>query len=157
LLTGEDQSRTQVRWAEKAASSLGVKLLVVEVRDADYDRAFAAMTTERADAVFVVASVILTTDRERIIQLAAKHRLPAIYDWREHVEAGGLMAYGGSISGFTRRAALYVDRIFKGANPADLPVERATTFELTINLKTAKALGLTIPPSVLARADEVIQ
>jgi len=157
LTTGEVQSRTQAQWAGSVAPSLGVKLVVVEIRDADYDRAFATMVAGRADALLVVASVILSTDRERIIQLAAKHRLPAIYDWREHVEAGGLMAYGGSVSGFTRRAAGYVDRIFKGANPAELPVERATMFELAINLKTAKALGLTIPPSLLARADEVIQ
>jgi putative ABC transport system substrate-binding protein len=157
LSTGEAPSRTQVKWAEKAASALGVKLIVVEVRDADYDRAFAAMMAERADALFIVASVILSTEHERIIRLAAKHRLPAIYDWREHAQSGGLIAYGGSVPAFTRRAAVYVDRIFKGANPADLPVERATTFELVINLKTAKALGLTIPQSVLVRADEIIQ
>jgi putative ABC transport system substrate-binding protein len=156
LATGEAGSRMQVQWAEKAASSLGVRLLVVEAR-ADYERAFATMVAEGADALLVVASVILATDRERIIQLAAKHRLPAIYDWREHVEAGGLMAYGGSVSEFTRRAAVYVDRIFKGADPAYQPVERATTFELAINLKTAKALGLTIPPSLLLRADQVIE
>jgi putative tryptophan/tyrosine transport system substrate-binding protein len=156
LATGEAGSRVQEQWAQKAASSLGVKLLVVEVRNADYDRAFATMAAERADAILAVASVILATDRQRIIQLAAKHRLPAIYDWREHVEVGGLMAYGGSVSEFTRRAAVYIDRIFKGAHPADLPVERATGFELVINLKTAKALGLTIPPSLLARADQVI-
>jgi putative ABC transport system substrate-binding protein len=112
---------------------------------------------KQADALSVVASVILSTGRQRIIQLAAKHRLPAIYEWREHVEEGGLMAYGGSVSAFARRAAVYVDRIFKGANPGELPVERATTFELVINLKTAKALGLTLPPSLLGRADEVIQ
>jgi putative ABC transport system substrate-binding protein len=157
LATGEVPSRTQVQWAEKVAPSLGVKLVVVETRDAEYDRAFATIMAERADALLVVASVILSTDRERIIQLAAKHRLPAIYDWREHVEAGGLMAYGGSVLGFTRRAAVYVDRIFKGADPADLPVERATTFELAINLKTAKALGLKIPQSLLLRADQVIE
>jgi putative ABC transport system substrate-binding protein len=156
LTTGEVQSRTQAQWADRVAPSLGVKLVVVEIRDADYDRAFATMVAERADALLVAASVILSTDRERIIQLAAKHRLPAIYEWREHVEAGGLIAYGSSVSGFTRRAAGYVDRIFKGANPADLPIERATTFELAINLKTAKALGLTIPQSLLLRADEVI-
>jgi putative ABC transport system substrate-binding protein len=158
LTTGEAGSRTQVQWAQKAASSLGVKLLIVEVRSgADFDHAFATIVAERADALFIVASVILSTDRARIIQLAAKHRLPAIYDWREHVEAGGLMAYGGSISAFTRRGAVYIDRIFKGANPADLPVERATIFELAINLKTAKALGLTIPQSLLLRADQVIE
>ena len=157
LSTGEAPSRTQVKWAEKAASALGVKLMVVELRDGDYDRAFAAMVAERADALFVVASVILSTDHQRVIQLAAKHRLPAIYDWREHAQSGGLIAYGGSVQGFTRRAAVYVDRIFKGANPADLPVERATTFELAINLKTAKALGLTIPQTLLLRADQVIE
>ena len=157
LATGEATARTQVQWAEKVAPSLGVKLIVVEVRDADYDRAFATMVAERADALSVVASVILSTDRQRIIQLAAQHRLPAIYDWSEHAEAGGLIAYGGSLSRFTRRAAVYVDRIFKGASPADLPVERATTFELAINLKTAKALGLTIPQTLLLRADQVIQ
>jgi putative ABC transport system substrate-binding protein len=157
LATAEAGSRIQVQWAEKAAASLGLKLVVVEVRGGDYDRAFAMMVAERVDALSVLASVILSTDRERIIQLATKHRIPAIYDWREHVEAGGLMAYGGSVSGFTRRAALYVDRIFKGAKPADLPVERATTFELAINLKTAKALGLTVPASVLAQADQIIE
>src|SRR5713101_3900056 len=157
LTTGEVQSRTQAQWADRVAPSLGVKLVVVEIRDADYDRAFATMAAERADALLVAASVIFSTDRERIIQLAAKHRLPAIYEWREHVEAGGLMAYGGSVSGFTRRAAGYVDRIFKGANPADLPIERATTFELVINLRTAKALKRTIPQSLLLRADEIIQ
>ncbi len=157
LSTGEAPSQIQVKWAEKAASALGVKLIVVELRDGDYDRAFAAMVAERADALFVVASVILSTDHQRVIQLAAKHRLPAIYDWREHAESGGLMAYGGSVSGFTRRAAIYVDRIFKGASPAELPVERATTFELAINLKTAKALGLTVPQSLLIRADQVIE
>jgi len=157
LATGEASSRTQVQWVEKAASALGVKVIVVEVREADYDRAFGTIVAERADALFVIASVILSTERERIIQLAAKHRLPAIYDWREHVEAGGLMAYGGSASEFTRRAAVYVDRILRGANPADLPVERATTFELAINLKTAKTLGLTIPSSLLLRANHVIE
>jgi putative ABC transport system substrate-binding protein len=157
LATGEAQSRTQVQWAETAASSLGVKVVVVEVRDTGYDDAFATMTAERANALIVVASPLLTTDRRRIIQLASKHRLPAIYDWREHVEEGGLMAYGGSLSGFSRRAAVYVDRIFKGANPADLPVERATTYDLVLNLKTAKALGLTVPSTLLLRANQVIE
>ena len=157
LGTGETQSRTQVQWAEKVAPSLGVKLVVVEVRNGDYDRAFATIVAERAEAVSVVASVILSTDVGRIIQLAAKYRLPAIHEWREHAEAGGLMAYGGSVAGFTRRAAAYVDRILKGANPAELPVERATRFEFVVNLKTAKALGLTIPQAVLGRADQVIE
>jgi putative ABC transport system substrate-binding protein len=157
LGTGETQSRTQVQWAEKVAPSLGVRLVVVEARNGDYDRAFATMVAERADALSVVASVILSTDVGRIIQLAAKYRLPAIHEWREHAEAGGLMAYGGSVAGFTRRAAAYVDRILKGANPAELPVERATRFEFVVNLKTAKALGLTIPQAVLGRADQLIE
>lgn len=157
LATREAGSRNQVQWAEQAAPALGLRLVVVEVRDADYDRAFATMVTERVDAFFPVASVILSTDRERIIQLAAKHRLPAIYDWREHVEAGGLMAYGGTVSTFTRRAAVYVDRVLKGTNPTDLPVERAAAFDLAINLKTAKMLGVTMPSSLLLRADHVLQ
>jgi len=95
--------------------------------------------------------------RKRIIELAAKHRLPAIYEWPEQVEDGGLMAYGTSLSALSRRIAVYVDRIFKGAKPGDLPVEQPTTFELAINLKTAKALGLTIPPSLLLGAGRVIE
>jgi len=132
-------------------------LVVIEVQHDDYDRAFASMASKRTDALFVLGSPILNRDRKLIIALAAKHRLPAIYEWREHVEEGGLMAYGGDASALFRRVAAYVDRIFKGANPADLPVEQPTRLELVINLKTAKALGLTIPPSLLARADQVIE
>ena len=157
LSTNEAPSRAQVRWAEKAAPALGVKLVAVEVRDGDYDRAFATIVAERADALSAVASVILSTGRQRIIRLAAKHRLPAIYDWHAHVEEGGLMAYGGSVSAFTRRAAVYVDRIFKGAIPGELPMEQPTRFELVVNLKVAKAFGLIAPPSLLARADRVVQ
>ena len=157
LATDEASSRLQAEWTQKAAASLGVKLLVTEARDRDYDRAFAAMVADRVEAVLVAASVVLSTDHARVIQVAAKHRLPAIYDFREHVEAGALMAYGGSVAAFARRAAVYVDRILKGANPAELPVERASVFELAINLKTAKSLGLTMPSSLLARADHVIQ
>jgi putative tryptophan/tyrosine transport system substrate-binding protein len=157
LTTGEDPSRTQAQWIEKASTTLGVKPIFVELRDDNYDRAFNAMVAAHADALFVVASTILSAHHARIIDLAAKHRLPAIYDWREHAEAGGLLAYGGSVSAFAHRAAIYVDRIFKGARPADLPVERATKFELIINLKTAKALGLTIPQTLLLRADQVIE
>ena len=115
------------------------------------------MVAAHADALFVVASTTLSAQHQRVIDLAAKHRLPAVYDWREHAEAGGLMAYGGSVSDFAHRAAIYVDKIFKGSKPADLPVERATKFELVINLKTAKALGVTIPQSLLVRADEIIE
>jgi putative ABC transport system substrate-binding protein len=142
---------------QKAASSLGVKLIVVEVRGAEYERAFATMVAERADALVVMSSSILNADRRRIIELAARHRLPASYEWRESVEEGGLMAYGASNRALYRRVASFVDRIFKGAIPAELPVEQPTVFELVINLKTAKALGLTIPPSLLQRADQVIE
>ena len=102
-------------------------------------------------------SPILTRDRKQIIDRAAKYRLPAIYEWREHVEVGGLMSYGGSLIELSRRVAAYVDKILKGAKPGDLPVEQPTKIELVINLKTAKALGLTIPASLLLRADQVIE
>jgi putative ABC transport system substrate-binding protein len=157
LSTREQAAQDQVREAGQAAARLGAELTVVEVQHDDYDRAFASIASKRPDALFVLGSPILNRDRKLIIALAAKHRLPAIYEWREHVEEGGLMAYGGDAPALFRRVAAYVDRIFKGANPADLPVEQPTQFELVINLKTAKALGLTIPPSLLARADQVIE
>ena len=157
LVTSETYSRTQVHWAEKVAPSLGVKLVVVEVRGANYDRAFATIAAEGAHALFVADSAVFAADRARIIQLAGKYRMPAIYGWRDDVEAGGLMAYGGSASKFAERVAVYLDRIFRGANPAELPVERSATFELVVNHKTAKALGLAIPQSLLLRADEVIK
>ena len=158
FLAAEDPGfRPQVEEARKAATSLGLKPTVVEVRAGNYDRAFASIVGERAGAVVIGASPFFFRDRKRIIELAAKHRLPAIYEWHEQVMDGGLMAYGPSQSGLVQRVAAYVDRIFKGARPADLPIEQPTKFDLVINLKTAKALGLTIPPSLLARADEVIQ
>jgi putative ABC transport system substrate-binding protein len=146
-----------LRETQKAAASLGIKLVVVEVRGGDYDRAFAAMAAERPGALLVASNPIFMRDRKRIIDLAAKHRLPAIYEWPEQVEDGGLMSYGSSQPALRQRAATYIDRIFKGAKPADLPVEQPTRFELVINLKTAKALGLTIPQTVLRRADHVIE
>jgi putative ABC transport system substrate-binding protein len=115
------------------------------------------MTRARAGALTVLASNMFNSERRRLVDLAAEKRLPAVYSAREIVEAGGLMSYGPSLAELNRRAATYVDRILKGTKPADLPVEQPTKFELIINLKTAKALGLTIPQSVLARADEVIQ
>jgi putative ABC transport system substrate-binding protein len=157
LTTNESGARTQVQEALQAASALGVKLVVVEARGGDYESAFAALAAARAGALFAVSSPILNRDRARIIDLAAKHRLPAIYQWREHAKEGGLMAYGSNITALARRVAAYVDRLFKGASPADLPIEQPTTFELVVNLRTAKALGLTIPGTILARADEVIQ
>jgi len=147
------------RWQapQQAASALGVKLIVVEVRGGEYERAFATMVAERVDALLVVGSPSLSTDRRRVIALAARHRLPAIYEWPEHAEDGGLMAYGASRRDLYRRVAALVDRIFKGANPATLPVEQPAVWELAVNLRTAKALGLTIPPSLLARADHIIE
>ena len=141
-----------------AARSLGVQLQLVEARDPqEIDSAFAAMTKERAGALVVLSDAILLNQRRQIAELAAKGRLPAVYTLREHAEAGGLMAYGANPLDLERRAATYVDKILKGAKPADLPVEQSTKFELVINLKTAKALGLTISPSLLQRADHVIE
>jgi putative ABC transport system substrate-binding protein len=157
LASGEEDKKTQLREAEKAAAALRVTLVVTEVRGGDYERAFANIVAGRAGALLVLSSPVLFRDRKQIIALAAKHRLPAIYQWREHAEDGGLMAYGSNLPGLSRRVAAYVDRILKGANPAQLPVEQPTVYELVINLKTAKALGLTIPQSVLVRADELLQ
>jgi putative ABC transport system substrate-binding protein len=148
----------QMKQAEVAARSLGVKLQGLEVRSpSDFERAFEAATRARAGALFIPDSALFYTHRTRIVELAAKHRLAAMYGIREFVESGGLISYGASIPDMYRRAATYVDKILKGAKPADLPVEQPTRFELVINLKTAKALGLTIPQSVLIRADQVIQ
>ena len=147
-----------LRAADVAARALGMRLQVVEVRGpADFDKAFSDMTRARAGAVTVMGSTMIISGRARLVELAAKHRLPALYTWRWFVDSGGLMSYGPIVADIFRRTASYVDKILKGANPADLPVEQPTKFELVINLKTAKALGLTIPQSVLARADEVIQ
>ncbi|KRT71644.1 MAG: hypothetical protein XU13_C0041G0021 [Candidatus Rokubacteria bacterium CSP1-6] len=147
-----------IREVKVAARSLGVQLQLLEARGPnEFDGAFAAMAKERVGALLVVADGLFILHRTRLADLAARSRLPAIYGYREHVEAGGLMSYGSSLRDLWRRAATYVDKILKGAKPADLPVEQPTKFELVVNLKTAKALGLTIPQSVLVRAAEVIQ
>jgi len=143
---------------ELAARALKVQVHYFNVVDPKtIDTAFGAARKERVDAVIVLTSVVTTTQREKIIDLAAKNRLPTIYFTAEWVEAGGLLAYGASFNDLFRRAATYVDKIFKGTNPADLPVEQPTKFELVVNLTTAKALRLTIPQSLLVRADEIIQ
>jgi putative ABC transport system substrate-binding protein len=143
---------------ELAAGALGVQLQYSDVRAlADIEPAFGEARRGRAEAAVVWASPILEADRTRVADLAAQHRLPAIYHVAEFAEAGGLMCYGVSFIALYRRAAAYVDKILKGARPGDLPVEQPTTFDLVINLKTAQALGLTIPPSVLAQATELIQ
>jgi putative ABC transport system substrate-binding protein len=141
-----------------AARSLGVQLQVLEARGPnEFDGAFAAMAKERAGALLVLSDGIFSSNSTRLADLAATSRLPAAYAVRESVEAGGLMSYGPSFLDLYRRSAVYVDKILKGAKPADLPVEQPTKFELVINLKTAKALGLEVPPTLLARADEVIE
>ncbi len=143
---------------EAAARSLGVELQILEVRrPEDFPRAFEAAKKGQAGALNVLASPFLYGHRQTIIDLATKNRLPAIYQWREMPEAGGLMSYGPTLSELFRLCATVLDKILKGAKPGDLPVEQPTKFELVINMKTAKALGLTIPQSVLARAEEVIQ
>lgn len=171
--TAPEVSRVAVLWdsadlgaaldleaTQTAARVLGARLLSLEVRHpGELERAFATLTSERADAL------ILTTvwdaygrpTGRRILEFAAKNRMPAIYPWRGFVDAGGLMSYGLNLTDLSRRAAIYVDKILKGAKPADLPVEQPTQFELVVNLKTASALGLRIPQSVFLRADQVIQ
>ena len=148
---------SQVNAARPTAKMLGTELDVVEVRDSrDYDTAFAAVA-KRAPGLFVVANPTFFDDRQRLAAIAVKNRLPILCEWREMAEAGCLMSYGPNISDLYRRVAAYVDRIIRGARPADLPVEQPTKFELVINLRTAKALGLRIPQSLLIQADEVIQ
>jgi len=153
-------SHLMVRAADVAAQALGVQLHLVEARgrgpDA-FDSAFAAMTNAHADALLVLADTIFFEHRRRLAELAAMSHLPTMYQGREHVEAGGLISYAASVPDVWRHGATYVDKILKGAKPADLPVEQPTRFELVINLKTAQALGITMPPSLLLLADEVIR
>jgi ABC-type uncharacterized transport system substrate-binding protein len=156
---GEERAeKDMLKGAEAAVRALGVGVQFVEARGpADLDRAFSEMTGARVGALTVVTSSMFFVERRRLVGLAAKNRLPAIYGGREFVEAGGLLGYGLNSSALFRHAATYVNKILKGAKPGDLPIEQPTKFELIINLKTAKALGLTIPPSLLARADHVIE
>ena len=155
---GERTEKNMLTGADQAGRALGVRLQFVEARrPADLDRAFSEMTRARAGALVVLPSTILVRERGRVVDLAARNRLPTIYTQTDFVDAGGLMSYGPNIPDLQRRIAVYVDKILKGAQPADLPVEQPTKVELVINLKTAKALVLTIPPSLLARADQVIE
>jgi putative ABC transport system substrate-binding protein len=146
----------QLKGAQVAARTLGVQLMPVSVQEPnDFDSAFT--TVRGTDGVLMLESPFFTTHRARLAELALRSRLPAVYGQKEYVEAGGLISYGTDFQDLWRRAATYVDKILKGAKPGDLPVEQPTKFELVINLKTAKALGLTIPPSLLQRADQVIE
>jgi putative ABC transport system substrate-binding protein len=152
-------SADQLKQVEVVNRSLGFKLHPVELREPQLDvqSVFRAAVRSRAEGLFVLETVNMFRERSQIAQLALKHRLPTSFAFREYVDAGGLASYGVNFPDMGRRAAIYVDRILKGAKPADLPVEQATKFELVINLKTAKALGLTIPPALLQRADQVIE
>jgi putative ABC transport system substrate-binding protein len=148
----------QVRQVEATARSLGIRLQHVEARGPEeFDSAFAAMARERADALLVTGTSTFLAHRTRLAELAVKGRLPTMHSFRESVEAGGLMAYAVNMADFVGRSAVYVDKILKGAKPADLPIEQPTKFELIINLKAAKALGITVPQALVLRADEVIQ
>jgi putative ABC transport system substrate-binding protein len=158
FLTHEDPGLAlQEKETQSAATALGITLLLTRVRGNDYEGAFAAIAASRPEALFVAATTFFMRDRRRIIDLAARHRLPAIYEWPEQVEDGGLMSYRSDLSGTTRRVAVYVDRILRGDQPGDLPVEQPAEFQLAINLRTARALGLALPPSLVARADRVIE
>jgi putative ABC transport system substrate-binding protein len=154
---GEHTQREMLQETEVAGRALGLQLQFLEARDpSDFERAFSAMTRERAGALLVLTSPMFTAQRGRLADLAARSRLPASYLVKEFAEAGGLMSYGASFTDQYRRAATYIDKILKGAKPADLPVEQPMKFELVINLKTAEALGITVPPTLLFQADEVI-
>ena len=151
-------SATYTRGAEAAAQILGVRLQALDARTPqEIDSAFGAITRERAGALMIFPDAFFVTQRIQIAELAAKTRLPAIHGGPGYAEIGGLMGYSPNPLELERRVATYVDKILKGAKPGDLPVEQPTRFELVINLKTAKALGLTIPQSLLVRADEIIQ
>ena len=147
-----------IRDVKRAARSLGVQLQLLEARGPnEFDGAFAAMAKQRVEALLVVADTVFLFHRARLADLEAKYRLPSMHGTLQNVEAGGLMSYGPNIVAVWRRAAFFVDKILKGTKPADLPVQQPTKFDLVINLKTARALGLTIPPSLLVRADQIIE
>jgi putative ABC transport system substrate-binding protein len=155
---GSPYTAPLLRETQATAQAIGLTLQLYEVRDPnEFEAAFAAMTKGRGEALLVLGHALFFAQAGRIVELAGQNRLPAVYPYRESVQAGGLMAYAVNAPAMFRRAAVYVEKIFKGAKPADLPIEQPTKFDLLINLKTAKTLGLTIPQSLLMRADEVIQ
>jgi putative tryptophan/tyrosine transport system substrate-binding protein len=155
---GHPGERREWHDAQAAAQSLGLALRRLEVTTSDdFERAFAALASEPTDALLAFSDNITLANRARMAEVALARRLPSMFGWREYAEAGGLLSYGPNLEDSWGRIAVYADRILKGANPADLPVEEPTTFELMVNLKTARTLGLAIPASVLTQADEIIQ
>ena len=155
---GNPNAELQLRNLEVAARGVGMQLHPVQVSSVDeFEASFAMLSREQAQAVVVGADPMFFQNRDRLVALAARHRLPAVYEWREFTETGGLMSYGPSLLEARRQAGVYVGRILKGEKPEDLPVLQPTQFELVVNLRTARSLGLDVPPSLLARADEVIE
>jgi putative ABC transport system substrate-binding protein len=149
----EEAFKRMLKDTQATAGSLGVQIQVVEAKEvSDFDGAFAAMVQERAEALIVMINPMYNVQRRHIIERADKHRLPAIYEWKEFVQSGGLLSYGADVQDIYRRSAGFVDKILKGSKPSDLPVEGPTRFDIAVNLKTAKALGLTIPQSILSRS-----
>lgn len=150
--------QSMVQESEQAARSLGVRLLVVKAQaESEFEAAFASLLQQRADALVVLNSAFFNSRRDQLVALAARHRLPTVYEFREFALAGGLMSYGTDLGAMYRQIGVYTGRILKGAKPGDLPILQPTQFQLVVNLKTARALGLTIPQALLLRADEVIQ
>jgi ABC-type uncharacterized transport system substrate-binding protein len=160
LLVNPENPQTEgvISDMQQAAHAKGVQLQILKTSTkGEIDAAFASLPQPQAGALAVQADPFFIARREQLVALTSGHAIPAIYEWRGFVVAGGLISYGASITGVSRQVGAYAGRILNGARPADLPVQQPTTFELVVNLKTAKALGLTVPPSILARADEVIE